>query len=93
MVAYLTAVLTDLLHSQRDPLALCLLLQAYDTLAQGCLPPGSFSSYYRLWIPEPAREAAVSGRRSPALPQGPACPAKRSALPAPSCVASQGNVS
>ncbi|XP_054569412.1 nucleolar pre-ribosomal-associated protein 1 [Eptesicus fuscus] len=71
VVAYLTAVLTDLLHSQRDPLALCLLLQAYDTLApplpQGCLPPGCFSSYYRLWIPEPAREAAP-----PQVPPSPA---------------------
>lgn len=61
IVAYLTAVLTDLLHSQRDPLALCLLLQAYDKLE----PPGPpcchqlsrFRRYYSLWIPEQAREA------------------------------------
>uniref|UniRef100_A0A5F9DR07 URB1 ribosome biosis homolog n=1 Tax=Oryctolagus cuniculus TaxID=9986 RepID=A0A5F9DR07_RABIT len=61
IVAYLTAVLTDLLHSQRDPLALCLLLQAYDKFE----PPGPpcchqlsrFRRYYSLWIPEQAREA------------------------------------
>lgn len=63
-MAYLTAVLTDLLHSQRDPLALCLLLQAYDTSAPP-VPPGChqlswFRRYYRLWIPEPALEALVS---------------------------------
>ncbi|XP_007939478.1 nucleolar pre-ribosomal-associated protein 1 [Orycteropus afer afer] len=60
IVAYLTAVLTDLLHTQRDPLALCLLLQAYDKLE----PTGSlwckqlcrFHKYYSLWIPEQARE-------------------------------------
>uniref|UniRef100_H0V8H5 URB1 ribosome biosis homolog n=1 Tax=Cavia porcellus TaxID=10141 RepID=H0V8H5_CAVPO len=61
IVVYLTAVLTDLLHTQRDPLALCLLLQAYDKFE----PPGPpcswqlsrFNSYYSLWIPEQAREA------------------------------------
>lgn len=67
-MAYLTGVLTDLLHTQRDPLALCLLLQAYDKL-EPPLPPccrqlSWFSRYYSLWIPEPAREALVScGRR------------------------------
>lgn len=61
IVAYLTAVLTDLLHSQRDPLALCLLLQAYDKCEpQGppCCPQlARFHGYYSLWIPEQAREA------------------------------------
>uniref|UniRef100_A0A8C4LJS7 URB1 ribosome biogenesis homolog n=1 Tax=Equus asinus asinus TaxID=83772 RepID=A0A8C4LJS7_EQUAS len=61
IVTYLTGVLTDLLHTQRDPLALCLLLQAYDKL-EPPLPPccrqlSWFSRYYSLWIPEPAREA------------------------------------
>ncbi|XP_054556286.1 nucleolar pre-ribosomal-associated protein 1 isoform X2 [Talpa occidentalis] len=60
VMAYLTAVLTDLLHSQRDPLALCLLLQAYDKLETPlpayCCQLSRFNSYYRLWIPEPARE-------------------------------------
>lgn len=61
---YLTAVLTDLLHTQRDPLALCLLLQAYDKLEPPVLPHNhqlsQFNRYYSLWIPEPAREALVS---------------------------------
>lgn len=64
IVAYLTAVLTDLLHTQRDPLALCLLLQAYDKFEpQGspcCQQLSLFSRYYSLWIPEQAREARVS---------------------------------
>lgn len=68
IVVYLTAVLTDLLHTQRDPLALCLLLQAYDKFE----PPGPpcswqlsrFNSYYSLWIPEQAREAWVSHNRN-----------------------------
>ncbi|KAM4888753.1 nucleolar pre-ribosomal-associated protein 1 [Thomomys bottae] len=70
IVAYLTAVLTDVLHSQRDPLALCLLLQAYDKFD----PPGpacfqqlsQFNRYYSLWIPEQAREAGpLQGSHSP----------------------------
>lgn len=64
IVTYLTAVLTDLLHTQRDPLALCLLLQAYDKLEPPVLPHNhqlsQFNRYYSLWIPEPAREALVS---------------------------------
>lgn len=97
VVAYLTTVLTDLLHSQRDPLALCLLLQAYDQLAppdpQGRLLPCCFSSYYRLWIPEPAREAEVSGCHAPVLPQGPACPRKRGVLPTAQLCHSAGDTS
>ncbi|XP_069331102.1 nucleolar pre-ribosomal-associated protein 1 [Eulemur rufifrons] len=61
VVAYLTAVLTDLLHTQRDPLALCLLLQAYDKFEPPCPPCwhqlSQFNRYYSLWIPEQAREA------------------------------------
>ncbi|XP_023561351.1 nucleolar pre-ribosomal-associated protein 1 isoform X2 [Octodon degus] len=75
IVAYLTAVLTDLLHTQRDPLALCLLLQAYDKFQ----PPGPpccqllsrFNSYYSLWIPEQAREAwplQASSSSTPHMP-------------------------
>lgn len=66
VVAYLTGVLMDLLHTQRDPLALCLLLQSYDKL-EPPVPPccrhlAQFNRYYSLWIPEPAREALVSCR-------------------------------
>ncbi|XP_008066646.1 nucleolar pre-ribosomal-associated protein 1 [Carlito syrichta] len=64
IVAYLTAVLTDLLHTQRDPLALCLLLQAYDKFEPPyppcCHQLSRFNRYYSLWIPEQAREAWVS---------------------------------
>ena len=63
-MAYLTGVLTDLLHTQRDPLALCLLLQSYDQLEPPSLPCrhrlSQFNRYYSLWIPEAAREALVS---------------------------------
>ncbi|VCX39316.1 unnamed protein product, partial [Gulo gulo] len=62
VVAYLTAVLTDLLHTQRDPLALCLLLQAYDKLESPvpscCHQLARFHGYYSRWIPETAREAS-----------------------------------
>nr|XP_012301892.1 nucleolar pre-ribosomal-associated protein 1 isoform X4 [Aotus nancymaae] len=71
IVTYLTAVLTDLLHTQRDPLALCLLLQAYDKLEPPCPVPychqlSRFNRYYSLWIPEQAREAWLG--RSAGLP-------------------------
>uniref|UniRef100_A0A452UVD1 URB1 ribosome biogenesis homolog n=1 Tax=Ursus maritimus TaxID=29073 RepID=A0A452UVD1_URSMA len=60
----MTAVLTDLLHTQRDPLALCLLLQAYDKweppVPPCCHQLARFHRYYSRWIPEPAREALVS---------------------------------
>ncbi|XP_053513946.1 nucleolar pre-ribosomal-associated protein 1 isoform X2 [Artibeus jamaicensis] len=75
VVAYLTAVLTDILHSQRDPLALCLLLQAYDRFeppAPPCCPWLScFHGYYSLWIPEPAREASPLQMPGSPAPQGP----------------------
>ncbi|XP_029794526.1 nucleolar pre-ribosomal-associated protein 1 [Suricata suricatta] len=76
VVAYLTAVLTDLLHTQRDPLALCLLLQAYDKL-EPPVPPcchqlSRFHTYYSRWIPEPAREALPLQMPGSLAPQGPA---------------------
>uniref|UniRef100_A0A8C6X862 URB1 ribosome biosis homolog n=1 Tax=Naja naja TaxID=35670 RepID=A0A8C6X862_NAJNA len=61
IVEYLIAVFTDLLHSQRDPLALCLMFQHYDkelwsVSAHLC----QFNCYYNLWIPQQAKEALVS---------------------------------
>ncbi|XP_006983601.1 nucleolar pre-ribosomal-associated protein 1 isoform X1 [Peromyscus maniculatus bairdii] len=60
VLAYLIAVLTDLLHTQRDPLALCLLLQAYDKCEPASLlcrqQLAQFHRYYSLWIPEHAQE-------------------------------------
>uniref|UniRef100_A0A8C0XP58 Nucleolar pre-ribosomal-associated protein 1 n=1 Tax=Castor canadensis TaxID=51338 RepID=A0A8C0XP58_CASCN len=77
IVAYLTAVLTDLLHTQRDPLALCLLLQAYDKFEpQGspcCQQLSLFSRYYSLWIPEQAREARVFSSPVPYTPHSASC--------------------
>ncbi|XP_027441652.2 nucleolar pre-ribosomal-associated protein 1 isoform X1 [Zalophus californianus] len=75
ILAYLTAVLTDLLHTQRDPLALCLLLQAYDTLEPPappcCHQLSRFRGYYSRWIPEPAREASPLQTPGSLAPQGP----------------------
>ncbi|XP_008575455.1 PREDICTED: nucleolar pre-ribosomal-associated protein 1 [Galeopterus variegatus] len=80
IVAYLTAVLTDLLHTQRDPLALCLLLQAYDKFESPsppcCHQLSQFNRYYSLWIPEQAREAwplQVSGSPEPPTPPSASC--------------------
>ncbi|CAH6792538.1 nucleolar pre-ribosomal-associated protein 1 [Phodopus roborovskii] len=60
ILAYLIAVLTDLLHTQRDPLALCLLLQSYDKFEPASLlcrqQLARFHRYYSLWIPEQAQE-------------------------------------
>ncbi|XP_060054580.1 nucleolar pre-ribosomal-associated protein 1 isoform X2 [Erinaceus europaeus] len=74
IMTYLTAVLTDLLHSQRDPLALCLLLQAYDK--PGPLSPRlcHFGSYYRLWIPQTALEASLPQTPDSLAPQAPGTP-------------------
>ncbi|XP_042314593.1 LOW QUALITY PROTEIN: nucleolar pre-ribosomal-associated protein 1 [Sceloporus undulatus] len=58
MVEYLITVFTDLLHSQRDPLALCLMFQLYDKdLHSVCPQLFEFSHYYNLWIPQQAKEA------------------------------------
>ncbi|KAK2490694.1 hypothetical protein MC885_003320 [Smutsia gigantea] len=73
-VAYLMAVLTDLLHTQRDPLALCLLLQSYDRLeppiASCCHQLFQFNRYYSRWIPEPARQALPLQMPGSLVPQG-----------------------
>ncbi|CAH2219289.1 Hypothetical predicted protein [Pelobates cultripes] len=65
---YLVSVLTDILHSQRDPLALCLLIQSYDkelqilgTIASKCILLGQFYEYYALWIPTTNKEALFDG--------------------------------
>ncbi|XP_008105812.1 nucleolar pre-ribosomal-associated protein 1 isoform X2 [Anolis carolinensis] len=58
IVEYLVAVFTDLLHSQRDPLALCLMFQLYDKeLHSACAQLFEFRRYYSLWIPQEAKEA------------------------------------
>ncbi|XP_020764535.2 LOW QUALITY PROTEIN: nucleolar pre-ribosomal-associated protein 1 [Odocoileus virginianus] len=84
IVAYLTRVLTDLLHTQRDPLALCLLLQSYDQLEPPSLPCrhrlSQFNRYYSLWIPEPARKAPPLQTSGSPAPPGPAAPSFSSLL-------------
>uniref|UniRef100_A0A452UU67 URB1 ribosome biogenesis homolog n=1 Tax=Ursus maritimus TaxID=29073 RepID=A0A452UU67_URSMA len=71
----MTAVLTDLLHTQRDPLALCLLLQAYDKweppVPPCCHQLARFHRYYSRWIPEPAREALPLQTPGSLPPPGP----------------------
>ncbi|XP_077198657.1 nucleolar pre-ribosomal-associated protein 1 isoform X2 [Paroedura picta] len=62
IVDYLTTVCNDLLHSQRDPLALCLLFQLYDRELQSLsslhYPElNQFRQYYSLWIPPETKEA------------------------------------
>ncbi|NXX39942.1 NPA1P protein, partial [Tricholaema leucomelas] len=61
IVEYLVAVFTDLLHSQRDPLALCLMFQLYDKDLQSLEISKypqlyQFNQYYRLWIPQQSQE-------------------------------------
>lgn len=64
IVDYLISVCTDLLHSQRDPLALCLMFQLYDrelqSLSFSSYPQlYQFSQYYSLWIRQQTKEALV----------------------------------
>ncbi|XP_066036371.1 nucleolar pre-ribosomal-associated protein 1 [Chamaea fasciata] len=61
IVEYLVAVFTDLLHSQREPLALCLMFQLYDkdlkSLKVAKYPQlCRFTQYYKLWIPKQSQE-------------------------------------
>ncbi|XP_048016358.1 LOW QUALITY PROTEIN: nucleolar pre-ribosomal-associated protein 1 [Megalobrama amblycephala] len=56
---YMAAVLCDVLHSQRDPLALCLTLQLYDeelNTSDASSPPHAsvvtFYHYYSQWLPK-----------------------------------------
>lgn len=61
---YLSAVLSDVLHCQRDPLPLCLALMQYDKeLVSSAAPHPSiirFHQYYSQWLPQQCREEPVS---------------------------------
>ncbi|XP_054829571.1 nucleolar pre-ribosomal-associated protein 1 [Eublepharis macularius] len=61
IVDYLINVCTDLLHSQRDPLALCLMFHLYDrelqSLSSNYPQLYQFNQYYSLWIPQQTKEA------------------------------------
>ncbi|XP_025959367.2 nucleolar pre-ribosomal-associated protein 1 isoform X2 [Dromaius novaehollandiae] len=61
IIEYLVAVFTDVLHSQRDPLALCLMFQLYDKDLQSLKVSKypqlyHFNQYYNLWIPQQTQE-------------------------------------
>ncbi|XP_050811957.1 nucleolar pre-ribosomal-associated protein 1 isoform X2 [Gopherus flavomarginatus] len=77
IVEYLVAVFTDLLHSQRDPLALCLMFQLFDKELQSLNASQypqlyQFNQYYSLWIPQQAKETLLKQTecisREPILP-------------------------
>uniref|UniRef100_A0A3Q4G050 URB1 ribosome biogenesis homolog n=1 Tax=Neolamprologus brichardi TaxID=32507 RepID=A0A3Q4G050_NEOBR len=63
---YLAAVLSDVLHCQREPLPLCLALLQYDkefVSSECCTSPHSaivcFHQYYSKWLPQQCREELV----------------------------------
>ncbi|XP_072785597.1 nucleolar pre-ribosomal-associated protein 1-like isoform X2 [Taeniopygia guttata] len=61
MVEYLGAVFTDLLHSLREPLALCVVFQLYDKDLKSLkvakyLQLYQFNRYYKLWIAKQSQE-------------------------------------
>ncbi|KAM3934667.1 nucleolar pre-ribosomal-associated protein 1 [Leptodactylus fuscus] len=64
VIQYLTSILTDVLHAQRDPLAFCLALQSYDEELQSLDTSSSiyfhlqtFHNYYSLWFPSSAKKS------------------------------------
>uniref|UniRef100_A0A8C1Q3T0 URB1 ribosome biogenesis homolog n=1 Tax=Cyprinus carpio TaxID=7962 RepID=A0A8C1Q3T0_CYPCA len=58
---YMAAVLCDVLHCQRDPLALCLTLQHYDKeLNSSDASVVTFYHYYSQWLPKHTQETLVS---------------------------------
>ncbi|XP_061575705.1 nucleolar pre-ribosomal-associated protein 1 [Cololabis saira] len=82
---YLSAVLSDVLHCQREPLPLCLALLQYDKeLVSSGLPTSthpsviSFHHYYSRWLPQQSREELFKSSERPSQ-ESPA-PASYSAL-------------
>ncbi|XP_040194806.1 nucleolar pre-ribosomal-associated protein 1 isoform X2 [Rana temporaria] len=72
VIPYLVSVLTDILHTQRDPLALCLMLQSYDKELKlsdtvGYIQLHNFYNYYSLWLPPSARESTFSKEETTAM--------------------------
>lgn len=64
---YLSAVLSDVLHCQREPLPLCLALLQYDKELASSEPSASshpsiihLHQYYSKWLPQQCREELVS---------------------------------
>ena len=64
---YLARVLTDVLHAQREPLALCLALLQYDKELAAADPPVGdphpsvclLHHYYSKWLPQASQEELV----------------------------------
>ncbi|TRY85158.1 hypothetical protein DNTS_006350 [Danionella cerebrum] len=57
LLEYVADILCDILHCQRDPLALCLILQEYDEELSATDPTAtasisSFQRYYSQWLPK-----------------------------------------
>uniref|UniRef100_A0A8C5PK70 URB1 ribosome biosis homolog n=1 Tax=Leptobrachium leishanense TaxID=445787 RepID=A0A8C5PK70_9ANUR len=68
VLLYLVSVLTDILHSQRDPLAFCLMIQSYDkelktlnTSSSAFTLLGRFYNYYALWVPPKNKDILFEG--------------------------------
>ncbi|XP_069801892.1 nucleolar pre-ribosomal-associated protein 1 [Dendropsophus ebraccatus] len=64
VIQYLTSILGDVLHAQRDPLALCLALHSYDDEIQSVdtscsvyIHLQNFYNYYSLWFPPSAKKS------------------------------------
>uniref|UniRef100_A0A8C9VHG9 URB1 ribosome biogenesis homolog n=1 Tax=Scleropages formosus TaxID=113540 RepID=A0A8C9VHG9_SCLFO len=69
---YLAAVLSDVLHCQRDPLPLCLALQHYDNELQSLQPTVAldpavvdFHRYYSHWIPLQSKDELAFYNQGP----------------------------
>lgn len=67
MFEYVSAVLCDVLHCQREPLPLCLALLQYDKELVSSQPSASphpsiisLNEYYSKWLPRQCREPLVS---------------------------------
>ncbi|KAM9319582.1 nucleolar pre-ribosomal-associated protein 1 [Gastrophryne carolinensis] len=77
IIRYLVSILSDILHTQRDPLALCLMLQSYDKELQssdkcllGCDWLQNFWNYYSLWLPPSVRESPFPNVKDPEQDEG-----------------------
>lgn len=69
---YVSAVLSDVLHCQREPLPLCLALLQYDkelvaSKVSDCPHPSivQLHRYYSKWLPQQCQEELVSFGMSP----------------------------
>ncbi|XP_041128043.1 nucleolar pre-ribosomal-associated protein 1-like [Polyodon spathula] len=72
VLEYVLSVLTDILHTQRDPLPLCLTIQLYDKEIDSSeskaktMSVVKFYQYYSHWIPAQAKETLFKESGAPA---------------------------